>query len=127
MVRTLLVLLLCTPVAASSIEPLDLKALNGQATLVITGYVTNVKVIQTGRGVEERTVTVQVTGVLRGKHEATSLKLRVRQGLVFFDRPLRIGDSGVFFLKSAGDGRFDAAYPGSFALFQEHTVKDPRK
>jgi len=126
-VRSILFILICTPVMASQIEPLDLTTLNGQSTLVITGYVTGVRHMHSGRGLYEDTVTVRVTGVLRGKHAGQSLKLRVRQGLVFFDRPLSTGDSGVFFLKTTEDERFDAAYPGSFALFQNGAVKDPRK
>jgi hypothetical protein len=66
---------------------------------------------------------VKVIAVLRGTYTERVLKVRTRTGLVFFDRHLEVGDAGVLFLKPSARGDFEAAYPGSFALFQEGTFK----
>ena len=68
--------------------------------------------------------SIDIATVLQGKTEATRLTVRIRQGLVFFDRRLKRGDSGVFFLVPGENGTWDAAYPGSFALFEGGATLD---
>lgn len=108
---------------ATSIQPLDLQKLNSQSSLIATGYVTAVKKVLVTNGFTEWEAKVAIASVLSGHYEQPVLTLRLRLGLVYFDRLLKVGDSGVFFLSPTADGKMDAAYPGSFALFQQGTVK----
>jgi hypothetical protein len=110
---------------AGEIAPLDLTTLPKQASLVVTGYVMSTRITQSGSGVLEKISIVRVVSVLQGAYVESSLRVRTRTGLVFFDRHLDPGDTGVFFLKRISHGPFEAAYPGSFALFQRGTVKRP--
>ena len=109
-------------ILASSIPPMDLNKLPGQASLVVLGRVTASRVTN-DRGFHEKVSTVRVVAVLRGAYREPSLRVWTRTGLVFFDRHLEAGDGGVFFLKVSPRGGFEAAYPGSFALFQEGTFE----
>lgn len=111
--------------AAGSISPLDLTALPGQSTLIVTGYVTSTRTVLDAPAVLEKRSVVRVVSVLRGTPPKPPLRIRTRTGLVFFDRHLQPGDSGVFYLKPSVDGTYEAAYPGSFALFQQGSVKRP--
>ena len=108
---------------ASTIKPLDLTTLDAKASLVVTGYVVKVEAVRDDPAVLEQTAVIRVSSVLRGTYSARTLRVRMRIGLVFFDRMLVKGDSGVFYLKQLADGRFEAAYPGSFALFRQGTVR----
>ena len=123
---TLLALALAhLPARSSQIEAMDLRAATAGAPLVITGYVASRKLVQDSPGITEYEATVIVTGVLRGKPGLAKIRLRLRTGLVFFDRLVEPGDSGVFLLKPTEKGAYEAEYPGSFALFQPGTVKKP--
>jgi len=111
------------PAPASTILPLDLRAIAGQSALVIVGQVRSV-VDRSTKDVLLEYASIDVATVLQGKTEATRLTVRIRQGLVFFDRRLKRGDSGVFFLVPGENGTWDAAYPGSFALFEGGATLD---
>src|SRR5262249_50864468 len=101
---------------ATSISPLDLPTLKARSTLVVTGYVLRVRLVREDKVTLEREATIRVDGVLLGRYEQPTLRLRLRQGFVFFDRIVTKGDGGVFFLVPAENGAFDQAYPGSIAL-----------
>lgn len=113
------------PATSTSIEPIDLQAVSATAPLVIAGYVSDCRLIFARSGVSEYEARVKVLGVLRGETAAATIRLTLRQSLVHFDRLVEKDDSGVFFLKPAQNGTYQAAYPGSFALFQSGTVKRP--
>ena len=121
--RLLVVLLAAVALDASQIEPLDLKALPGQSTLVVIGQVVSTRTTISSNGLYEKLSVVRITSVLQGKYAQKDVRVRTRSGLVFFDRHLEPGDSGVFFLKPSPYGDFGSAYPNSFALFQKQTVK----
>lgn len=110
-------------IRASTILPLDLKALPAQATLIVTGYVVETRTVHNDNVTLEKASTIRVVTVLKGTYTQRTLRVRTRTGLVFFDHHLRAGDSGVFFLKPSTGSNFEAAYPGSFALFEEGWVK----
>lgn len=116
-------LLTATSLAATSIPPLDLTTLDAQSTLVVCGYVVKVTTIQDKNGIFEQHATLRVASVLRGTITARTIRVRMRTGLVFFDRMLVKGDSGVFYLKRVQNDLFEAAYPGSFALFRNGMVQ----
>jgi hypothetical protein len=103
--------------APTSIQPLDLRKLPHQATLVVLGQVAVVEDHSTKDDLIQD-VLVEVTQVLAGHFEGPRLLLHVRRGFVFFDRILHRGDAGVFYLAAAEGGAYQAAYPGSFALFE---------
>lgn len=111
--------------AGSEIALLNLAKLPNQSALVVTGYVIGTSTIRNDNAVLEKRSTVRIITVLRGTAPKGTLHIRTRTGLVFFDRHLLPGDSGVFFLKPAPGGMFEAASPGSFALFQQGTVAPP--
>lgn len=110
---------------ATEIPPLDAGSVSATAPLVVTGYVLDRKLVHELSGVAEYSATVQVLDVLRGDPALKQVRLRLRTSLVHFDLLVERGDSGVFFLKPSDDGAFEAAYPGSFALFQRGVVKPP--
>lgn len=110
---------------ATSIEPLDAGRVSASAPLVVTGYVLRRDLVHESHGLTEYSATVQVVDVLRGDRALERLRLRIRSSLVHFDRLVEPADSGVFFLRPAADGSFEAEYPGSFALFQRDRVKKP--
>jgi hypothetical protein len=117
MLPTLMVLVL-----ASRIEPLDPAKLPAQSTLIVTGCVTDTRTTNDGPEGLHKISTIRVAAVLKGTSMGT-LRVRTRTGLVFFDRHLEVGESGVFFLKVGEGGVFEAAYPGGFALFREGRTK----
>jgi hypothetical protein len=116
-------LLTCASLGASSIPPLDLSTLDVRSSLVVCGYVVKVTTIQDKDGIFEQHATLRIASVLRGTITARTIRVRMRTGRVFFDRLLVKGDSGVFYLKRVQNDLFDAAYPGSFALFRNGTVQ----
>jgi hypothetical protein len=112
-----------TRAPASTILPFDLRAIAGESALVVIGQVRAV-VDRSTKDVLLEYASIDIATVLQGKTEATRLTVRIRQGLVFFDRRLKRGDSGVFFLVPGENGTWDAAYPGSFALFEGGATLD---
>jgi hypothetical protein len=120
-----LLLLVALSARAGQIEPLDLAAIRDRSPLVVIGYVTRVRTTRNNNAGIEKVATVRVATVLRGAWREQTLTIRTRTGLLFFDRHFDEGDAGVFFLQPAGNGQFEAAYPGAFAMFERGTVKTP--
>ena len=116
-------LLTCTSLNASSIPPLDLTTLDARSPLIVCGYVLRVTTIHDKAGIFEQHATLRIASVLRGTITARTIRVRMRTGLVFFDRMLVQGDSGVFYLNRVEGDLFEAAYPGSFALFRNGMVQ----
>lgn len=101
------------PVRASQIAPLDLEKLAPQSEVIVVGTVTAIS----DRDAESDTVSVRVVSVIKGKSDAKSFSLRLRnKGVKDFDPKLVVGDQGVFFLKSIKDGRAELTYWGSIAI-----------
>src|SRR5262249_43358482 len=78
------------PARPSTILPLDLRTLTGDSTLIVLGQVRSVA----DRSTESllfQEVTIEVVEVLRGRFDGPRLIVRVRQGLVNFDRILKRG------------------------------------
>ena len=106
--------------SASQIKPIKLTDLEARATHIVLGKVT--KVVESGN---EDTVTVEVASLLKGKSEQKSFTftLVTRGGLKDFDPEVKVGASGVFFLKEqdvagkAAGGAVTKAYWGSIATF----------
>ncbi|HEX7830263.1 MAG TPA: hypothetical protein VF787_11435 [Thermoanaerobaculia bacterium] len=119
--RVFLVALVTLSASASQIEPMKLSELTDRASLVVIGTVVGSKTTPDTRGFTETIVTVKIAKVMKGAYARPYLRIRTRSGLVFFDRHLAVGDGGVLFLKSSTNDAFEAAYPGSFALFQQGT------
>ena len=119
----LLTIAIAQVIRGGTMVPMELKDLPGQASVVALGHVISVRTTQRDGAVLEKLATVKVIAVLRGTYTERALKVRTRTGLVFFDRHLEVGDAGVLFLKPSARGDFEAAYPGSFALFEEGTFK----
>ncbi len=114
-------------VPASTILPLDLRTIAAQSVLVVVGRVRAV----VDRSTKEQLLqfaSIDVASVLQGTATEQRLTVRIRQGLTTFDRRLKRGDSGVFFLVPRENGIWDAAHPGSFALFEQGaTLEAPAK
>jgi hypothetical protein len=106
--------------SASQINPIKLTDLEARATHIVLGKVT--KVVESGN---EDTVTVEVASLLKGKGEQKSFTFRLvtRGGIKDFDPAVKVGASGVFFLKEqdaagkATGGEVTKAYWGSIATF----------
>ena len=109
----LLLLVACLPAHASKIVPLDLDKLAPQSELIVVGVVTAISDSDT----ESDTISVSVISALKGKTEAKSFSLRLRnKGVKDFDPTLAVGDQAVFFLKSIEGGRAELTYWGSIAV-----------
>jgi hypothetical protein len=121
-----LTVLVTLTIHASSFLPLDLQTLPAQTTLIVTGYVVETRTIRGDKSTLEKLSTVRVVTVLKGTYAKRTLRIRTRTGFAFFDRHLRPGDSGVFFLTPSTGSDFEAAYPGSFALFENGAVAMPK-
>jgi hypothetical protein len=101
------------PVCASQIAPLDLEKLTPQSEVIVVGTVTAIS----DSDAESDTISVRVISTIKGKSEAKSFSLRLRnKGVKNFDPKLVVGDQGVFFLKSIKDGRAELTYWGSVAI-----------
>ena len=104
-------------ILASTMVPLDPARLPAQSSLIVTGCVTSTRVVHTKPTYEELS-TIEVAAVLKGT-SAKTIRVRTRTGLIFFDRHLKRGESGVFFLTPSEKGTYEAAYPQGFALFED--------
>jgi hypothetical protein len=102
-----------------------LGTLADQATLVVIGTVIGTRTAEDTSAYTERLAMVRIVRVLQGTYTESTLRVRTRTGLVFFDRHLKVGDGGVLFLKASARGDFEAAHPGSFALFGKGTFTPP--
>jgi len=110
---TIVCLATCWPAHASKIVPLDLEKLAPQSEVIVVGTVTAIS----DSGAESDTISVRVVSTIKGKSEAKSFSLRLRnKGVKDFDPKLVVGDQGVFFLKSIKDGRAELTYWGSIAI-----------
>ena len=107
---------------AGTMMPLDPREIGQQAPLVVVGVVESVRVQREENAFVEWRAVVRVESVLRGTYVSERLDLRLRRGLVFFDRKLARGDAGVFFLRAAEGGFFRSEHPAAIALFQPGTV-----
>ena len=105
-------------ILASTMIPLDPAKLPAQSPLIVTGCVTSTRIVGTKDTVREQMSTITVAAVLKGT-SAKTIRVRTRTGFLFFDRHLKRGESGVFFLKPAEKGTYEAAYPQGFALFRD--------
>jgi len=112
-------------ILASTLQPIDLNTLQKQSPLVVVGYVTATRTTLNAPAILEKRSALQVISVLRGSWGQRILHVRTRTGLAAFDRHLKPGDNGVFFLTPLPNGDFEAAYPGSFALFEREWFKAP--
>ena len=113
----LLLLTACVPTHASKIVPLDLDKLAPQSELIVVGVVTAIS----DSDAESDTISVRVVSPLKGKMEAKSFSLRLRnKGVKDFDPTLAVGDQGVFFLKSIEGGRAELTYWGSIAVMPKN-------
>lgn len=102
--------------------PLPVATIADRASLIVVGSVIGTRRVEEEKGLLETRVSVRVAAVLRGRFDPRkTLEVRTRSGLVFFDRRLERGDAGVLFLRPIGNGEYEAAYPGSFALFERGT------
>ena len=108
----------CVTLFAGSVERLDVASIGARSTLIVTGTVTAVKPLPSTKGLSIQIVTVKVASVMKGVYRAATLTIRTRQGLVHFDRDLRRGDAGVFFLREGERGNFELAHPAAAALFE---------
>lgn len=102
---------------------MDLGKVASSAPLVVAGTVVALTVIEQ-KPLYQAVATVRVSAVLRGR-AIREVRVRLRISLVHFDQRLKVGQSGIFFLQPAEGDQFDAAYPGSFALFADGSVARP--
>jgi len=103
----------CLPAHASEIASLDLDKLAPQSELIVVGVVTALSDSDSASD----TISVRAISTLKGKSEAKSFSLRLRnKGDLDFDPTLAVGDQCVFFLKSIKDGRAELTYWGSVAV-----------
>ncbi len=110
---TIACLATCLTARASQIASLDLDKLAPQSELIVVGVVTAIA----DSDAASDTISVRVISTLKGKSEAKSFSLRLRnKGVKGFDPTLAVGDQGVFFLKSIKDGRAELTYWGSIAV-----------
>ena len=110
-----LALLLSSACFASQIERITLSELENKATHIVLGKVT--KVVEDG---SQDHVTIQVASHLKGgsQQDVFTFRLITRGGIKDFDPALRVGDSGVFFLKAIDEAdHVEKAYWGSIATF----------
>lgn len=100
---------------ASDIALLPLKELPGISPVIVLGDVIHV-VPQDNENLD--TITIRIHAVLKGdlKEREATFVLSTRGGLKDFDPLLKVGDTGVFFLKQENN-TFKKAYWGSIAIF----------
>lgn len=101
------------PVGASQINPLDLSKLAPQSEFIVVGEVN--ALLESDASSD--TISVRIVSTIKGKSEATSFSLRLRnKGVKDFDPVLAKGDQCVFFLKSLKDSKANLTYWGSIAV-----------
>ncbi len=116
----LILLLVCTilialPACASSIARLPLRELPDCSDAIILGEVIEVAE-QNNANLDD--LSIRVHSVIKGEIASPVIRLTLstRGGIKDFDPRLKIGDTGVFFLKQQ-NGNFSKAYWGSIATF----------
>ena len=103
---------------ASQIIKITLAELQSKADLIALAKV--MKIVEQG---DTDQVTIKADSFLKGNslQKDYTFTLVTRGGLKDFDPLLKVGDSGVFFLKRIkSDGRIEKAYWGSIATFQKN-------
>jgi hypothetical protein len=128
MLRALLLvasILAASTCAASQINPISLAELQTRADFVVMAKVTKVEAMG-----DADTVSIRVSSYLKGKHDAAefTFTLVTRGGIKDFDPAVKVGDTGVFFLKALDEkGAVGKAYWGSIALFPKNHFGEPDK
>jgi len=114
---SVLVVLVCGAGAfGSEIKQMELAELSDSAEVVILAQV--VKVTKISAEVDE--TTIKVGAVLKGKLGTGNLKIVLTtRGVKGFDPTVKVGDTGVFFLKDVKKEAAKPAYPGSVAVFSK--------
>ena len=122
-VIAVLALIICWPVGfapASQLVPFELSNLITESELVVVAEVAAVSPIE----IDSRTPTpfdqveLNIAGVIKGELEESVLSIVLEpRGVRGFDPSLTVGDSGVFFLRKATDGRTRPVTFGAVALF----------
>lgn len=99
---------------ASSISRITLAELHSKSDLIVMGKVS--KVVAKGNA---DTVTITSAISLKGgrPNNSYTFDLVTRGGLKDFDPVLKVGLSGIFFLKTDADGKVVKAYWGGIATF----------
>ncbi len=110
-----LAVLVCeTGVLGSEIKQIELAQLSDSAEVVVLAQV--VKVTKISAEADE--TTIKVGTILKGKLGAGKLKVVLTtRGVKGFDPAMKVGDTGVFFLKEVKTKEAKLAYPGSVAVF----------
>jgi hypothetical protein len=115
---TLILLSVSTAAYGSQINRITLSELHAKADLIVMSEVT--ELVKEGN---QDHVTIQVDSYLKGESPQTvyTFTLVTRGGLKDFDPALKVGDTGVFFLKlKEQEGQVEKAYWGSIATFQKN-------
>jgi cyclophilin family peptidyl-prolyl cis-trans isomerase len=114
MLLTSLFLMPLTNITASSIEIAESADLPAKAEVIALAEVVSVN--QNG---DLDNVSIKIAAVIKGslKVDKLDLSLQVRGGLKEFDPKLKVGQNGIFFLKSIDGAKAQLAYPGSIAIF----------
>ncbi|MFC1683012.1 hypothetical protein ACFL0G_02225 [Candidatus Zixiibacteriota bacterium] len=112
-------LLICTTASfGSQINRITLSELHAKADFIVLAKVT--ELVKEG---DQDQVAIQVDSYLKGESPQTvyNFSLVTRGGLKDFDPALKIGDTGVFFLKlKKQEGQVEKAYWGGVATFQKN-------
>jgi len=111
------VVLMCEVRAfGSEIKQMELAQLSDSAGVVVLAQV--VKVTKISAEADE--TTIKVGAVLKGKLGTGKLKIVLTtRGVKGFDPAMKVGDTGVFFLKKVKNKEAKLAYPGSVAVFSK--------
>jgi cyclophilin family peptidyl-prolyl cis-trans isomerase len=98
----------------SEIKQMELAQLSDSAEVIVLAQVVKVSEISA----EADEVTIRVGAVLKGKLRTGELKVVLTtRGVKDFDPTLKVGDTGVFFLKDVKNKEAKPAYSGSVAVF----------
>lgn len=100
----------------SEIKHIELAQLSDSAEVVVLAQV--VKVTKISAEADE--TTIKIGAVLKGKLGTGKLKVVLTtRGVKGFDPALKVGDTGVFFLKDVKNKEAKLAYSGSVAVFSK--------
>ncbi|HUW17718.1 MAG TPA: peptidylprolyl isomerase [Sedimentisphaerales bacterium] len=107
---------------ASDIKHLELAELPSRAEVVALAKVVKVqeKALDSRKPVPYDEVTIKVASVIKGKLERNEVTVLLQpRGEKGFDPALKVGDTGVFFLREVSQSQAKLAYWGSVAVFQK--------
>ncbi len=111
-----------TKTYASQINRLELAELVSRAQAITLAKVVKVgkKSLDSQNPTPYDEVTITVASVLKGEIKQKELKIILQpRGVKDFDPALKIGDTGVFFLRDIKESKAKLAYWGSAAVFQK--------